>query len=104
MIAGAKISTKRFAEANAARMAVATARRAQVAELRADGLTFTAIAQRMGFSMQRASISWIELKYKYDDALIEGIDDPAPVLGLSARAGAAVWAAICRDVGEPVLP
>ena len=99
---GGKMTGARFAAANAARTAVADTRRAAVAELRAAGLTFTAIAIRIGFSEQRASGSWVELKTRYADAMAAGNDDPAAGLGLSARAGSAVFAAICAGLGESV--
>ena len=71
-----------------------------------EGQTVRAAKKALGFSGARMTRLMAPLKADLAEIVSQGQSPryAAVLLGWPARAGVVVWEAICRDVGEPVLP
>ena len=94
------------AGANAARARDAAQRRTAFLQALAEDHSYPVAGALAGWRASRAVQVWRECKADLAEIVSQGQSPryAAVLLGWPARAGVVVWEAICRDVGEPVLP
>jgi len=92
--------------ANAARAQDAAVRKGAFLQGLAEGLNPAQAAHAAGWGKSRFAQVWRECKAQLAEVVSQGQSPryAAVLLGWPARAGVVVWEAVCRDVGESVLP